>query len=282
MSYFWSTFIQPLYEEENPQKSQQPRPQPRPRLQHSQPTPTTPTTLATPTTPPIPKPRPEVDPNASVPTAKAFEPVYVTRKVKPQLTVVVPPPPPPPPPSPSPSSIKEEEVEETCCTPDVKCNSSFSSTDVNNSMPSLVDSEDECTPNFTNERQFVYDGDMGECSTPPLITFDCELNKYNIQAQCTPQVSAYNSPRLSADKLYMFDWEPKYTTVNHGVFNNTMVNGGHCSAPPSPTLKRVVRDDTKTLEEMESELNHYIFELEQLRQKFEKLSFKLFDLQTDF
>lgn len=268
MSYFWSTFIQPLYEDENPPKSQQPRPS----LQKSQPT-------------QIPKIRPEVDPNASIPTAKAFEPVYVTRRVKPQLTVVVPP---PPPPSPSPSSVKDEKDEkaEICCTPDVKCNSSLSNTDVNSSMPSLVNSEDECTPTCTINRQFIYDGDINECSTPPLITFEteCQLNKYNIQAQCTPQISAYNSPRLSVDKLYMFDWEPKYTTVNHGVFNNTMVNGGHystTSAPPSPTLKRSVRD-TKTLEEMESELNYYVFELEQLRQKFEKLSFKLFDLQTDF
>lgn len=258
MSYFWSTFIQSLYEEENPPNSKQ---QPQPRSQS----------------------RPVIDPNASVPTAKAFEPVYVTRRIKPQLTVVVPPSPPPP--SPSPSSVKEEE-EEKCCTPDVKCNSSFSNTYMNSSMPSLVDSEDECTPNCTIDIQFVYDGDMNECSTPPLITFECDyqLNKYNIQSECTPQISAYNSPRLSADKLYMFDWEPKYTTVNNGVFNNIFVNGGHystTSAPPSPTLKRNVRD-TKTLEEMESELNYHVFELEQLRQKFEKLSFKLFDLQTNF
>lgn len=229
MSYFWSTFIQPLCEDETPQ--------PRPKQQ-------------------------EREANASIPTAEAFVPKYVTRRPK---HIVVPPTPPPPP------STPQEFVEDGECTPTRVCNSThqlesrFESTTVD-----LYDDEC-CTPIHETESKFVFDFN------------NLELNKYNIQAECTPQHSVYNSPRISVDKLDMFNWEPKYTTVNHGIFKNSIVNGGRVqprSLPSSPVVKRQ-RISSISLNDVQYNLQSGIQELARLQKQFENLSIQLLDLQTN-
>ena len=242
MSYFWSTFIQPLCEEETPQ------PQPRPRPQFKQQV--------------LPK-QEERDVNASIPTAEAFAPKYVTRKPK---RIVVPPTPPPPPTTP------QEFVEDGECTPTRVCITHhrpesllFEST--------TTDSYDDdcCTPTRETESKFVFD------------FTNLELNKYNIRAECTPQHSLYNSPRISVDKLDMFNWEPKYTTVNNGMFKNLMVNGGRVqprSLPSSPVVKRQ-RVPSVSLGDVQYNLQSGIQELARLQKQFEKLSIQLLDLQTE-
>jgi hypothetical protein len=244
MSYFWSTFIQPLCEEENPQ----PQPQPRPRKQEV-----------------LPK-QEERDANASIPTAEAFVPKYVTRRPK---HIVVPPTPPPPP------STPQEFVEDGECTPTRVCNSTTHQLEsLFESTTDLYDDDECCTP--TRE--------TGETESKFVFDFNnLELNKYNIQAECTPQHSVYNSPRISVDKLDMFNWEPKYTTVNHGIFKNSMVNGGRVqprSLPSSPVVKRQ-RISSVSLNDVQYNLQSGIQELARLQKQFENLSIQLLDLQTN-
>jgi len=243
MSYFWSTFIQPLYEEEENHQL--------PQLQRKQFKQTVTTTTKS----------QERDPNASIPTADAFTPKYVTRRPK---NVVVPPPPPPTP---------LIELEDGECTPTLNCvihqpESLFNSTEIE-----LY--EGECTPTKI-ETKFVFEN----------VQTDNELNKYNIQSECTPLHSTYNSPRISVDKLYLFDWEPKYTTVNGGVFKESTVNGGRVeqrvvrSLPSSPVVKRQ-RVPSVSLSDVQYNLQSGIQELARLQQQFEKLSIQLLDLQTN-
>lgn len=252
MSYFWSAFIQPLYEDEN-----QLQPQPQNARRHRVP----------------PKQEKERDVNASIPTAEAFTPKYVTRRPK---NINVPPPPPPTP---------QEYLEDCECTPTRICNTRQSDY-VCDSTTELYDGE--CTPSCEPETKFVFESntsDESEDITNSLVLDfnNLELNKYNIQAECTPQHSAYNSPRLSVDKLYMFDWEPKYTTINNGVFKNSMVNGGRVqprSLPSSPVVKRQ-RISSVSLSDVQYNLQSGIQELARLQKQFENLSIQLLDLQTN-
>lgn len=271
MSYFWSTFIQPLYEEEENSQPHQRKPlQPKiqPQRQQSQ-------------------PKQERDPNASVPTAEAFKPKYVTRRPK---SIVVPPPPP---------STPEDLEDGECCTPTQVCVTRQPES-LFNSTVDLYDGE--CTPTIESTSKFVFDSSselnvQSECTplissySSPRVSIDklvfdfgkLELNKYNIQAECTPQHSVYNSPRLSVDKLDMFNWEPKFTTVNCGIFKDTIVNGGRVqprSLPSSPEIKRQ-RISSSTLGDIQYNLNSGIQELARLQRQFENLSIQLLDLQTN-
>jgi hypothetical protein len=270
MSYFWSAFIQPLYddEEENQPQSrkQQQRVQPPNQVQSKQ---------------------EERDLNASIPTADAFKPKYVTRK--PKLNVDVPPPPPPSTP---------QELEDGECTPTGICTTTTRKPEsVFNSTVDLYEYEC-CTPTNEPESKFVFDSEsiplLVDADTTSVASIDSvdtlvfnfnslELNKYNIQAECTPQNSTYNSPRISVDKLHMFNWEPKYTTVNHGMFKNTMVNGGRVqprSLPSSPVVKRQ-RTPSVSLSDVQYNLQSGIQELARLQKQFESISIQILDLQTN-
>lgn len=50
------------------------------------------------------------------------------------------------------------------------------------------------------------------------------LNKYNIRAECTPVHSTYNSPRISVDRLPLFDGSH---ILNGGMYKDEKVHGGH-------------------------------------------------------
>lgn len=49
------------------------------------------------------------------------------------------------------------------------------------------------------------------------------LNKYNIRAECTPVHSNYNSPRISVDRLPLFDGSH---VLNGGLYKDEKVHGG--------------------------------------------------------
>lgn len=220
MSYFWSTFIQPLYEEEENQKQRIPT---KPKIQQ--------------------QPKKEVDPNASIPTAKAFDPVYVTRRTKPVLTVQIS--------QQSQSSVEQVKVEnvvenvventenivENTENTVVKESSEYPVDYSSESDDSLVETpklrvqqphieicpmvvqyqdmfDGECTPpvkiNTTVPVVYTDSTNCYDCECTPsfktdnVFVFDVEMNRYNIKSECTPPISGYNTPKLSTDKFDYF------------------------------------------------------------------------------
>lgn len=49
------------------------------------------------------------------------------------------------------------------------------------------------------------------------------LNQYNINSECTPVHSNYNSPRISVDRLPLFDGS---NVLNGGMYKDEKVHGG--------------------------------------------------------
>jgi hypothetical protein len=98
-----------------------------------------------------------------------------------------------------------------------------------------------------------------------------KLNQYNIHSECTPVHSNYNSPRISVDRLPIFDGS---NVLNGGIYNDEKIHGGHFTTPRCDDMR--VR-----LAELHHKYSELVVDMTRVQEQFIAITNQLSDLYED-
>ena len=151
--------------------------------------------------------------------------------------------------------------------------------------------EPVCITNKRNVSHLTVDTVLNPVVVEPVITFEPvvvnELNKYNIKAECTPVHSGYNSPRVSVDRLPMFDEFDfgRNDVVNGGVYKDAMVNAGvysHTHDREHVNGERMNEEMRSQLYELQHKYSELLSEMTHLQGRMDTVTNQFSDLCQDF